>query len=251
MILELDAGNTRLKWRVVDDHNKVHARGAQDYSVELTLISAQVKATNFSLVRIASVMTKSFELQVRAWVAKEFQVQIKFAQVCKHYAGIIVAYDDPSQLGVDRWLAMLAAYKVSDESVCIIDAGSALTVDLIAQDGQHLGGYIVPGRKILNSVLLKNTSQIKIDDQHVSNQLSWGKNTSEAVNHGSYRMGVSFIQSIVDELKCNGKQWQLYITGGDGKELMSGITTDFIVYYDPDLVFKGLAVAFPGYIIVS
>lgn len=245
MILEIDAGNTTLKWRLLDQCQQVSARGIQGYSEELSAITAQLGGGAITCMRIACVAGSGIGMRLKQWAHDDLGVEVKFASTLKHYAGVTVAYDAPSRLGVDRWLAMLAAYGEGAEPVCIIDAGSAITVDLLAGDGEHLGGYIVPGLKMLRRSLLEDTGQIILSGQEQPDQLAWGKSTDEAVDYGTYKMAVSFLQSIVDELKDSGHCWSLYVTGGDGRKVMSAVSTDFVVIYDSDLVFRGLAIALP------
>ena len=245
MILEIDAGNTSLKWRLVNDHQQVSMRGVQGYSVGLAAIAAQLEASAVSWVRIACVAGSQIAAQLKQWAHDSLGARVEFARTLKSHAGVSVAYEDPSRLGVDRWLAMLAAYGQGGENVCVIDAGSAVTVDLVTQQGEHLGGYIVPGLKMLRKSLVADTGQIILSGQDQSDQLVWGKSTDEAVDYGTFRMLVSFLQSVADELGRSGQSWHLYVAGGDGKILMPAIATDFGVTCDPDLVFSGLAIALP------
>ena len=59
--------------------------------------------------------------------------------------GLRNGYRDPAQLGVDRWLAMCAAWQQFPGSLCVVDAGTAVTIDVVAADGAHSGGLILPG----------------------------------------------------------------------------------------------------------
>ena len=95
---------------------------------------------------------------------------------------MICGYDDPSQLGIDRWLQVLAVAKSAEKNYCVISCGTALTIDL-AQGQKHLGGYILPNLYLQRDSLIQNTKGIKIPDAAFE-ELSPGRNTIDAVHHG-------------------------------------------------------------------
>ena len=70
-------------------------------------------------------------------------------------------YEDIAQLGVDRWAAIVGAYTHFGSAVCIVDAGTAVTVDLVRDGGRHLGGLIVPGLQLMRSSLEQDTEDIE------------------------------------------------------------------------------------------
>ena len=70
-------------------------------------------------------------------------------------------YRDPERLGVDRWLALIAARERSKQPTVIVDAGSACTIDLLDSEGRHLGGYILPGLTAMGEALVRGTHQIQ------------------------------------------------------------------------------------------
>ena len=105
-----------------------------------------------------------------------------FAQVQAEYAGLICGYDEPSQLGIDRWLQVLAVATQAHKNYCVISCGTALTIDL-AQGQQHLGGFILPNLYLQRDALIQNTKGIKIPEGAFS-ELNPGRNTLDAVHHG-------------------------------------------------------------------
>jgi len=137
----------------------------------------------------------------------------------------------PSQLGIDRWLQVLAVAQ-ADENYCIIGCGTALTIDL-TQGKQHLGGYILPNLYLQRDALIQNTKGIKIPDSAFDN-LNPGNNTVDAVHHGILLGLISTIENIMQQ-----SPKKLLLTGGDAK-----LFAKFLQKYEPvvetDLLLKGL-----------
>src|SRR5699024_1843795 len=93
------------------------------------------------------------------------------------------SYEASDALGVDRWLAIVEAWSRHGNAI-VIDCGSALTVDVAAKEGVHLGGYIVPGLHLLVRSLWEGTSQVKVSLSDIQDNAKLGSSTQEAVNNG-------------------------------------------------------------------
>ncbi len=242
MILEIDAGNTSLKWRVVNAMGDVVSRGRHGHSHEYADISKQLDGLNVRSARVSCVAGVQTESNIKQWLDNFGSIKVCIARTLKSFAGLQVAYDNPERLGVDRWLAMLAAWSPG-QACCVVDCGSAITVDLVNADGVHLGGYIVPGLKIMRSGLLGETGQIKMEPEAASSSLAPGVNTSQAVNNGILRMAVSFVQSVLDVLDSNGNGWKVVMTGGDMDTINQFISAGVTIECVPELVLDGLSIA--------
>jgi len=144
---------------------------------------------------------------------------------------VMHCYKDPSKLGIDRLLAIEAAYREVRGSLVVIDCGSAITIDAVSAEGQHLGGYIVPGFRLQMRSLLDGTNLRFAEDDP---GLALGCSTTECIRHGSLRMIHAFCQSVIDEINPE----RVFITGGDIK----GVLNSLSVFGEQDdlLVFKGL-----------
>ena len=117
-----------------------------------------------SRVRVACVANQTITRRIDDWVAQQWQLVPEYAHTQAYYQGLTVAYQDERRLGVDRWLAMLAARQAAaGQGVCVVDCGSALTLDVVDHEGRHLGGYIVPGLAMMESALLNNTGPNQVD----------------------------------------------------------------------------------------
>jgi type III pantothenate kinase len=155
-----------------------------------------------------------------------------FAQVQAEYAGLICGYDEPSQLGIDRWLQVLAVATQAHENYCVISCGTALTIDL-AQGQQHLGGFILPNLYLQRDSLIQNTKGIKIPDAAFS-ELNPGRNTIDAVHHGILLGLLSTIEKVLHDFPA-----QLVLTGGDAP-LFAQHLAQYQPRIEPDLLLKGL-----------
>jgi type III pantothenate kinase len=219
MILCIDAGNSRVKWRLTDS-GKMLAQGAQ-----LTSEVVEGKNIDFSdikslhEVRIASVAGEKIVEQLQQQMHQQFSVPVRLAAVSATLGELSCAYEDPQTLGVDRWLAIAAAHQQYQEPVMVIDAGSAITIDIVGPGGQHVGGYIAPGLRLMHDALWDNTSDVRVVGSGAEQLWLPGKNTQQAVNKGCLLAAVSTIESLASQFPV-----RIVITGGDAKILMQAIS---------------------------
>lgn len=243
-MVEIDAGNTFVKWRKVlpggDFRNgrveTSHLNNSND------LFSGCYKcAATLDDVLISSVLSDDQTKKLISHLRRYFVGRIYLAKVVNGLAGVHVAYDQPQSLGVDRWLVMIAAYRTiyDAKGICVIDAGSAITADFITVGGQHVGGCIMPGRKLLNSALHVNTQRVRASAGQGEVQ-DIGKSTEECVGAGLQHMllgSVSRLISLANRMRLS----HVVITGGDGEALLSLTSGEAKMIFVPDLVLDGLS----------
>jgi len=153
---------------------------------------------------------------------------------------------ESSKVGTDRILAAAAAYAVVEDAVVIADFGTAVTIDLVDERGIFLGGIICPGFEISAQTLKENTAQLpKI--QVSRPKTPYGKTTREAINCGLYYSAVGTLEEMVRRYAEEIGRWpKTVITGA-----AAGIIKDdcqFIDSYVPNLVVKGIALAYRKYL---
>lgn len=238
-VLQIDLGNSALKWRMVKD-NVVLDRGMQalagDAAWHLRDISLAPRQ-----VLVASVASEESERQLAAEIRRRWSVEPWFARSERETLGLRNSYADPVRMGADRWLAMLAAWHPRRERVCVVDAGSALTIDIVAASGQHEGGYILPGAYLMQHVLMHRTQRVRFDDVIVPT-LAPGLSTAEAVSHGAALAHCGAIQLAVRMATADGERRpELVVSGGGGNAIVALL--DDVAEYRRDLVFEGLALA--------
>ena len=258
MRLEFDVGNTRLKWRVINEaasfEERVVARGAlgraefderQQFFGALAhqLKSCDVVSLNeIRRVKVGSVAGDEFDRDFSVWCAEILSVTAEFAVVSASASGIGVGYDNPALLGVDRWLAVLAAAHIEGVSQAVVaDCGSAITIDVLKGD-QHLGGYIAPGLRLMRESLLGKTSRVG-SAGGVESELVPGSSTSQAVGNGVALMAAAFVAQACQRFVGDGGRWLLLLTGGDAEVLQAHLGLDIEVRLLDELVLDGLEFA--------
>jgi type III pantothenate kinase len=221
MILEMDCGNTRIKWRLREG-NEIIKRGAIIRDADLKEIGDCLEpyVSQISKVQVASVLGERVKLQIQAWVKKIFNLDAVFAQPQPEKAGVQNGYDEPQCLGVDRWLAIIAAFNYCHSACVVISCGTAVTVDLVDSEGKHAGGYIVPGWQTAMSSLNQGTELIRLKELG-DGSLQPGRYTQAAVHNGLMASFLGLIHNAIDQLKAQTKQDSVTIlmTGGDAGRL--------------------------------
>jgi len=165
MILELDCGNSFIKWRVLEsDQAKACAEGV--VGSDLALIESLAALPGLSLARCRLVSVRASEETNKLVEALQgaFGVVVSCAVPAREMAGVRNGYQDFERLGLDRWLAMLGGFKLASGACLVLDFGTAATADFIAADGQHLGGFICPGMPLMRNQLRTHTRKIRYDD---------------------------------------------------------------------------------------
>lgn len=232
MILEIDAGNTFVKWRCRRDPGAIVASGRWPTG-EFGETSLKDCPDTPQKVWVSSVAGLQFEQQLSGAVASAWGIPVNFARTAAAAAGVRNSYADPARMGVDRWLAMLAAWQRLRQPCCIVDCGSAITVDLLDTEGRHEGGYILPGLRLMRQLLEGATAGILVDRDINEFSLLPGRDTSSAVAQGA-NMAFTALAHWLREWSASR---HLLVTGGDG-ELFCELAGqgEFV----PDLVLDGL-----------
>ena len=154
--------------------------------------------------------------------------------------------DEPDKVGTDRVVSAAAAYDVVGDAVVVADFGTAVTIDLVDQNGIFLGGVICPGFEISAKALRDYTAQLP-NIKVTRPKAPYGKNTIDAINCGLYYSIVGALEEVVcryaDEL---GRWPQTIITGSGAKTIYTDC--DFVDDYVPNLVVKGVFLAYKKYI---
>lgn len=245
--LFLDIGNTRVKIAVLDEGAYRHI-GAfalssfldADDSFKQLADTLHIDEVFISSVASIEVLEEIKAAILNAWGV--FSIVLTAQQAC---CNLTSGYDVFHQLGVDRWMALQGAMELVNEPFIVIDAGTAMTVDAVA-DGLHLGGFIVPGLTSLRQALAKDASALtlvdtssiqELEDKNVDTLLA--TNTNSAILGGTLYMSAAFINTFVSDLNQQlTSQFNVVLTGGDAQTLLPLI--DFKTLVVSDLVLKGM-----------
>ena len=248
MILDIDAGNTRLKYRVIEGSGNIIGSETKEliYPASMTelleSLSGEVPKSELTRVRIASVRDTAFNNTFFDIVQSQWQIAPEFAEVEKNSCGVTNAYSDIQTMGVDRWLAMIAAFNHVRSVCCVLDFGSAITFDWIDSHGFHQGGYIVPGISLMQESLARKTSALDITLEQWE-QVGPGKSTAETISHGILAMVTGFVGFCREQAEKSGSECHWFLAGGDA-ELVSH-QLDWKHEIRKDLVLEGLDLILP------
>ena len=225
MELLLDIGNSRSKARL---HN-----AGELTEIALESISADLWSA-IDAVYCASVAAESRVLAIRELIPST----IPFIQIRSEARsfGVTNSYQQPHLLGVDRWLALVAAAELyPDTELLIADAGTALTIDWLSGTGVHQGGWILAGQKLQQEAVLSKTAKV-FSAELETEQLGPATDTATALYQGAIAALVGAIRQAFEI-----KPAQLIVlTGGDAR-LLQKYLTDLPIRLEPALIFQGLA----------
>ena len=245
-ILELDAGNSRLKWRLLNKGqiiSQAFLANSEDWWYELPGLLERIGQVDSARASIVS-GEESFVL-LSSVINQHLNVPLLRAEVKERWRGVHVAN---SSLGVDRWLAMLAAHHVigAESKKCfgkmVVSCGTAITIDLLNGSGNHLGGYIVPGVSLMKRMLHANTARLPMVESEAWTIMP-GTNCVDCINNGVLAMAVAMINAQRSQYKvADEEEWVVYLTGGDASLIQSYIQGE--CYHYPALVMDGLSLAF-------
>lgn len=241
MRLLIDIGNTRVKY-VVENHNADKTKSMLSSVKYLSV--AELNEAFFSEhffhideVIVASVNSDEKLAFIKKWADLHHKFFIQVNSEAERF-GITSSYSQPTTLGIDRWLAMIgAATLYPNENVLIIDAGTAITIDLLNDAGKHEGGWIMPGLQTMFNSIMNSTTKVHATPLNIQH-LDFGANSSECVNYGMWAMAIGAIKTAIAQSKQKLKLDHIILLGGDGERLAEIL--DENNHYIPELIFHGL-----------
>lgn len=244
MNLQIDVGNTRLKWRLVDDaaDQATNVGGIEDF--RSFIASDSFSASNLGNVYISSVANRRQVDSIKA-LLKDVGCNAVVHELVsvEHMGALRLTYEQPDTMGVDRALAMLAAFheiqvaSLGYAGVLVLDAGTALTADYVNQDGVHCDGYICAGLQMMRASLLNQTGDIHRGfdlGETASGKLS----TLYCVEQGVKHAFVSTIKAFV--ARARAENYFVLVTGGDAGFIQQALDDEGLGYRQ-DLVLDGIS----------
>jgi type III pantothenate kinase len=244
-VLLLDAGNSRLKWGVLEDgsiRRTGHISQEQIRDKGLSVLTTKLPR-RVDVVRASNVAGNSFATRLSGVVGLHCNADIHFARSEKRGWGVTNAYRQPRLLGVDRWVAMIGAWAEMQAACLIVDAGTAVTLDAIDDEGMHLGGQIIPGVETMLDSLSSATSDIPLvkaaAKQSPGDLKMFGRNTAAAVREGAQNAIVAAIDRAFRTLQSNAYDPTIVLTGGGGARILGALEASPV--HRPNLVLQGLA----------
>ena len=234
--LQLDVGNSSAKWRLVRG-GEVVARGSYEHGNESGRDTMLACTDELQQTWIASVSSTERNASLASSLKQRWGVEAWFARTSGRTGPVRNSYEQPERMGVDRWLAILGANRRLPGRFAVVDAGSALTIDIVADSGLHEGGYIIPGPELMERALLLDTDRVRFEEE-AGYELRPGRSTAEAVRHG---IAVAQAGAVALALERAGVEpGQRLFCGGGAPALLNLLAT--AEHYAPDLVFEGLEI---------
>ncbi|KPV94331.1 Type III pantothenate kinase [Pseudoalteromonas sp. P1-9] len=221
MKLLVDVGNTALKLALYKN-DEITFIGQQEFNWQ-----------DINQVLIASVRSNQ-QLDNLISNANERGVEVITAKVSAQQNGISCAYQQFHNLGIDRWLVVLAAaHLYAGQSAIIVDAGTATTVDILIDGKTHQGGWIIPGIDLMMESITSRAEKVFASEQ-VSFENTVGINTPEALSYGCLAASLGL---VAQARRLFGDNIRVLCTGGYGKLLSEHLENGEFI---EDLVLRGL-----------
>jgi len=245
--LLVDIGNTRIKWARFDGRRL----GAQEAAAHSGWKHEDFARRTIGSVRgltrilVASVAGDAVNSSLLAAARIAGAPVPELLETTRRAGGITVGYLEPWRLGVDRFVAAIAAHNLfPGKPVCVIAVGTAMTIDLVSAAGRHLGGAIIPAPGLMVATLLKNTQGIRRRASGGSLGAPrglFGRSTRAGIVQGSRYAAAATIERALEEARKRVRQPPLAVlTGGGAPEVRPLVRGPSKLV--ADLVLRGLAV---------
>lgn len=247
-VLLLDVGNTRLKWGVGEDGG-IHRTGhiAQDKIREHGIGELTSRLPRkVDAVVASNVAGTTFATRLAGVVGAHTGHDVHYVRTTRSACGVTNGYAQPRRLGVDRWLALIGAWAELGKACLVVDAGTAVTIDALDDEGQHLGGQILPGTNLMSAALANNTAGIPpappakagaFEGMHL-----FAHNTRSAVQSGAHAAVTGAIARAMATLRAHKYDADLVLTGGDASRILDALGEAPL--HRPNLVLAGLLQVF-------
>jgi len=252
MLLTIDAGNTRTKWAIFNRKGEITRHGAC-INDQLSGTDLSPESLSYKRVIISNVAGKTHAAQLEKILAL-YNLPVTWMKSRYNACDVINSYGAPDTLGSDRWAALIAAWHKKHASCVVVNAGTAITIDALHsqpgnnQQGEFLGGMILPGLNLMQTSLGLGTAQLPIKNAALDfNENTpvdiFAKSTTQAINAGALHAATGAIEHMANalEAKC-GQTPFIILSGGDASVIQSYLTdavTNPTVIVD-NLVLKGL-----------
>jgi len=239
--LLVDIGNSRVKWAMYESgclinpaaefYELTHLREILDSNWNDISTPDHLMVSNVAGDEVADTIIQCTKV---LW-----NIEPEFMHVLPQACGVKNVYKDINQLGIDRWVALIAAWKKFNCAACIVDCGTAITIDGLSDEGQYLGGLILPGTYLMQQVLAQQAYGI-MESQDIIGNTGFADNTQQGVISGCKMAVVSLIDRMVSDMSGEyGNTLKCIITGGSAHKFLDLLESEFEL--DPYLVLNGLS----------
>jgi len=235
MILAVDAGNTRIKWGLTDGAAWAE-RGAAATGQPADLDAAWACLARPHAMIVSNVAGKAAGEALRNLAAR-WALEPRFIASRGVQCGVRSSYEDPAQLGCDRWAALIGAWRLSPRASLVVNAGTAMTVDALSGEGLFVGGVIAPGLDLMRRALDRHTAALRYQPGEVR---FFPGNTGDAIMSGAAHALAGAIERMANFLREAGEESvHVMLSGGDAAWLRPLLALETV--HVENLVLEGLA----------
>jgi type III pantothenate kinase len=240
MNLLIDSGNSFVKWALATDESLTIEGSCPSNAVS----SLHETWKNYDVparVIVSNVAGKRVATEIRNAVSALWQLDAEFIVSSKNCCGLTNSYSKLEQLGVDRWMAMVAAHQKAKDSVIVVDCGTAVTIDLVNKNGLFIGGVILPGLNTAFQSLRADTDVVE-DISSIKRDVSpVAQSTEDGVAAGVLLGLAGGIERVVrEQSSLIDHTPAVFMTGGDAEKLAPYLAIAAVL--QPDLVLQGLRI---------
>jgi type III pantothenate kinase len=242
--LLIDIGNSRVKWCLEGSAGPGPQHAAALAGDGALLFRRLLRSRSLSGVVAVCVAGIGPERALRKAVRAAGLPPPRMMRSSARAAGVRNGYQEPWRLGADRWVAAIGAWHLAGRRrpVCVVDVGTALTLDVVDAGGRHRGGLIVPGPDLMVRSLLTGTTGIARRASGAKHRTTTllATDTRTAMDAGAIQAAAALVDRLHANLRRRyGRNLVLYLTGGAAPRLQVALQS--VVTPVPDLVLKGLA----------
>ncbi len=238
MIL-LDCGNRNLKAQFFDA-GLLRASFAITYDSDWwSRLNQWMQGLPAAHCYLASVLDGARQAELEQCLAQQFGTAVTRFESTARALGVTNGYRQPERLGDDRWMTLLAAREMAAGGCIVIDAGSAITLDLLRADGQHLGGAILPGVNTSIEHFKSIFNYIDFDAPEIAETLQPGCSTEAAIHIDYAQTTIEILPELVNRwIQLFDDETTLLLAGGDAERVQRVLDQPSRIV--PDLVFRGI-----------
>jgi type III pantothenate kinase len=233
----MDLGNSQAKWAM--EHELAMGIVQRSPSTDsATLISRLDSLLPPTEVHIASVLAAERLDILCDWMRSYWHLNPVLAQTRVREQGVLNGYRQPEQLGVDRWLGLLAARGISKQPLLVVDCGTATTLDAMDHEGRHLGGMILPGLKLFLRCLQQGTDLPKMNE--AGDVTCFATDTASGITAGAMLATTSSVEATMGRMRQEwGESVLCLLTGGFSSRVAENLSVPHTLV--PNLILQGLA----------
>jgi type III pantothenate kinase len=243
LTLLIDVGNSRVKWATLAGREPGPQHAVEYHGWDDADWRRELFPTNPSRVIGCSVASRDTRAAIERAARVACAGDVEWIAATPRLAGVTNAYRNPAQLGADRWVALIGAHHAGAGDCCVVDVGTAMTLDIVSAKGAHGGGLIVPGPTLMIESLHQQTSDLAARSAASLDPLrtSFADQTRDAIENGCELALAALVERAYREFERRvGSPPRLMFTGGAAARVRSWVTLPSVEV--PDLVLRGLAI---------